>query len=396
MLPAASVIVVSHFPEEERGRAMGFYVGIASVFLSLGPFIGGYITQVFSWRWIFLINLPIGMLGAGIAYKVLVHDTTRKHTPITDHFGYTLLIICIGSLVTMLIESNRHAFTSPFLLGLLAVFILTLVLFIRHELRVRNPLIDLSIFKNKTFSTCVMIMLQDQAVVISITFWMLSLQYAMGLSPARSGALLMVCTLPIIFMAPIAGRCRDKFGNQPVIRFGTVLMCASSLWIAGVSALNLSIMWLIPGFFVFGTGAPFVLSTAMAAALSSVDYLNRGTASGVAATGKQLGSSLGLAVWGAIMGNTYFFFLARILQRNISYSGLTSKGLDGLLAGSDSATRAIAHLPVDVQNTLLQQARMASRDSFAICMACVGLVAFVSFLLTWRIPKYLIVKENDV
>ena len=84
------------------------------------------------------------------------------------------------------------------------------------------------------------------------------------------------------------------------------------------------------------------------------------------------------------------------MQRNISYSGLTSKGLDGLLAGSDSATRAIAHLPVDVQNTLLQQARMASRDSFAICMACVGLVAFVSFLLTWRIPKYLIVKENDV
>lgn len=396
MLPAASVTVINQFPESERGRAIGFYVGIASVFLALGPFIGGFVTQKLSWRWIFYINLPICLLGAGLARAVLQRQIANKQARITDFRGFLLILGSLAIFVTTLIESSRYGIFSPIVMAMLVVSIALCFLFFLHIQRVDNPVVDTKIFRNRTFSLCAWIMLQDQAVVVSITYWMLMLQYAYQKSPAFSGFLLMTCTLPIIVMAPTAGWCRDRFGHIPAIRIGAILMWLSSWWIGGVTYLDMPLLWLLPGFFFFGSGTPFVLATAMGTALSSIDYLSRGTASGITATGKQLGAALGLAIWGAIIGNIYFGHLAKILQSDSRFTGLTIDSLHGLLAGAGTAKEAIVHLPLAAQQRLMEQAQIAQRESFAVCMACVGSVAFISFLITWWLPSQPTYKEQSI
>lgn len=396
MLPAASVIVINHFPPAKRGRAIGFYVGIASMLLALGPFIGGFVTQQYSWRWIFFINLPISLLGISIAKTVISTHLPCKQVQRHDYFGFLLLLTSLACFVTALIESNRYGFTSFLIIGLLSLSIVVFGFFIRHIRRVAYPIVTTRLFRNRIFTLCAWILLQDQAVVVSITFWMLILQYAYLKTPAFSGFLLMACTLPIIFMAPVAGYSRDRLGHKLTIRIGAILMSFSSWWIALIVYKDLPLWFLLPGFFFFGTGSPFVLSTALGSALSATHYGDRGVASGIASTAKQLGSAIGLAVWGAIIGNIYFSQLAKILHNDSQFAGLTIESLSGLLARSEPAMAVIAKMPVVAQQQLLMRAEAAQRYSFAICMGCVGLVAFVSFLMTWWLPCDTANKEHGI
>jgi len=386
MIPAASVIVVSSFPETERGRAVGIYVGLASIFLSLGPFIGGYITETFSWRWVFFINIPVGFIGFTLAIFTVPKLKAKKHKVLTDYPGFIMLLCTIVPLVFGITESIDHGLVSWYTFGFLLFSLFSFFVFIWVEQRAAAPLVDLSLFRNKTLSTCLIILFQDQAVIASMVFWMLFLQYAVALPPMTSGLLLVTATLPIMAAAPLAGYLRDLYGSILIIRIGSVLMGMGALWI-GITCYKMIGVWLIPGFVLFGIGTPFVLTPSFATALSSVSFAQRGLTSGIISTGKQVGLTLGLAVIGAIIGHYYHFQMKAYLASHSAYQHLQPSDIDGVVSGLERSRVVIEHLPLELKQSLLTEAKAAFVHSFSAGMIFVALIILTTFCWTWRIPK---------
>ncbi len=394
MIPAASVIVVSSFPEEKRGRAMGIYVGLASIFLSVGPFIGGYVTETFGWRWVFWVNIPIGFTGFVFALFTVPKRKAVSRQFMTDFPGFITLLCTIVPFIFATIESVNRGIFSWLIIGLLLFSVTSFFVFIFIEKRVEKPLVDLTLFQNKIFSTCSYITLQDQFCLSMVVFFMLFLQYVIALTPTLSGLLLMTVTLPIFITAPLAGYLRDKIGFVTPIRLGIVLLAIGLLWIAIVNHKH-NAMLLIPGFICVGAGAPFVLTISLTTALNSVAFSQRGAASGIIATFKHLGIVSGIAILGSVIGHFYHTKLAHFLQTNADYQQLSVADVDGILAGTVQTKTAIAHLSTAAQEQLVEGARAAYQYGFTVAAVFALIIVFLTIGWTVCFSKHIQRKCNN-
>jgi EmrB/QacA subfamily drug resistance transporter len=300
-IPATGALLISTFPEGERARAIGLNSGISSVFLILGPALGGFLTEYLSWRSIFFINLPIVVFGMTMAAKLL---KAEKHKNESFHFsGAFAMLIGVVTFVVGLMQANEWGWTSPVILTLLFLGPLFFAIFIWWSLHAPHPIIDFNFFRNSRFTAASLTLFISQLIVMVTVLWAIYFQQHLEYSPVQTGLIIFIATLPVFLMAPLGGYFADKVGPRAPMLTGFIILTFALFWLLFTVAHH-SIVLMLPGLMGFGFGLPLILSPTIALALTEVDPTKLGAASGITTETRQLASTTGIAIMTAVYQST--------------------------------------------------------------------------------------------
>jgi EmrB/QacA subfamily drug resistance transporter len=304
MVPATGAIVMRSFEPRERGRAMGIYAGASMIFLALGPLIGGVLTQSVSWRAVFFVNVPIGLITLLAARFTLEREPHRDPAAGSlDLVGIPLLIVGLTALVLALMQAQTWGWGSSGVLVLLAVSALVMPAFCWWELRCEDPVVELRLFRAGNFAidTVVLAVVQFALVGVSV-FGAIWVQDALGFGPIAAGLSLLPLTLPLLPTAPLAGRINDEHGPRVLLGIGTLLLSLALGWLALVLHKH-SYPWLIPGYVAIGIALGLAISPASTDAMNAAAPRQRSQASGLTQMMRQVGGTIGLAVLGTVIAD---------------------------------------------------------------------------------------------
>ncbi|HSX03861.1 MAG TPA: MFS transporter [Rhabdochlamydiaceae bacterium] len=380
LIPSTALIIYSSFPPQERGKAMGISVSVGSLFLSSGPFIGGFLTQYASWRYVFWINLPIAAIGTLLALFSVPKSATKRER--FDYFGFFTISIGTSALVIGIMQAKHWGWTSPLTLtsvisGLILIFLLSL-----FDRKVKDPFIDYRLFKNRSFVGAVFSIFCTQFIVMVTIFWTIYFQTALQFTPVEAGTLALLANLPVMLAAPLGGYLLDRFGPRLPITIGYILILGALIWFSQVLHLKSTPM-LLSAIIPFGCGIPMIFSPSFNAALHEVPSQKRGMASGLTSTVRQFGSTLGMAIFGALLLYLQDDKFSKALATNFDTENLRASQFEGLLAQSASAMQAFDELPASVQDYVRSSDLAAYMSAFyeinflTISVAVLGLL--VSF-----------------
>ena len=281
--------------------SIGIWAGVSALALAFGPLVGGILTQDINWSWIFFINIPVGIAGviAAVFFIDESKDTSREQR--LDLPGLLTSAIGLFALTYGLIETNTHAWGSTRVLTLFAIAAVSLTAFVLLELHQRLPMLDLSLFKNATFSGANTVMFLIGLAMFGIFFYnSLFLQNILHYGAIKTGATFLPMTVLVILIAPLAGKLSDRIGPRWLMGAGMVFLTGSLLLFATLDAA--SSWWaILPGLLVGGVGMAITMAPTTAAAMSSVPVDQAGVGSAVINSMRQVGGSLGIAVMGALV-----------------------------------------------------------------------------------------------
>jgi EmrB/QacA subfamily drug resistance transporter len=302
MLMAVSpAMLVAAFPPAERGRALGLNTMVVALGITAGPALGGLVTQTASWRWIFYINVPIGIAGAIAAIAVLGEDRSREQRRF-DLAGATLLGLALGSLTTVLSIGNEAGWRSSIVLMLAAVFVIALPLFVVQELNHEAPLLDHKLFENRLFAwATVALVLSFLAVFAQALLLPIYFEQVRGFSLKRTGLLLTAFPVGIAVVAPISGHLADRFGTRWLAALGMAIL-AVGLWQLSRLDTSSSTWGVIWPQLVAALGMALFQSPNNSAIMGSAPRDRQGVAAGMLATGRTMGQSISVAIAGAVLG----------------------------------------------------------------------------------------------
>jgi EmrB/QacA subfamily drug resistance transporter len=303
MNPATLSIITATFPPRQRGTAIGIWAGVSALALAIGPLVGGVLTDKISWSWIFFINVPIGVLAV-VAARLLIDETKdTSHEQRLDLPGLLTSAVGLFALTYGLIETNTHAWGSTRVLVLFAIAAVALVAFVILELRQRLPMLDLSLFRDPTFSGANATMGLVGLAMFGIFFYnSLFLQNVLRYSAIKTGATFLPMTVLIILVAPAAGRVSDRIGPRWLMGAGMTLLTASLLLFATLD--EHSTFWhILPGLLVGGFGMATTMAPTTSAAMGSVPVDKAGVGSAVINSMRQVGGSLGIAIMGTLVAS---------------------------------------------------------------------------------------------
>jgi len=303
MNPATLSIITVTFPARQRGTAIGIWVGVSALALAIGPLVGGLITEHINWNWIFFINVPIGLLGIVAAYVFIDESRDTSAEQRLDLPGLVTSALGLFALIYALIEGNNYGWTSARILTAFAIAAVSLGAFVLLELHQRLPMLDLSLFRNRTFAGSNAVMLLVALAMFGVFFYMsLYMQQILGFSPVEAGAAFLPMTVLIAFVAPVAGRSADRFGSRYLASTGMVLL-ALSLFLFSRQGVHSDFWHLLPAMLAGGIGMPLTMTPTSTAAMSAVRMDKAGVGSAVLNSARQVGGSLGIALIGAIVAS---------------------------------------------------------------------------------------------
>ncbi len=304
MNPSTLSIIAVTFPPKQRGTAIGIWAGVSALALAIGPLVGGVITENINWNWIFFINVPIGIIAVVAAFAFIdeSRDTSAEQHP--DVAGLASSALGLFALIYALIEANNYGWGSTRIVLAFAIGAVALATFVILELRQRLPMLDLSLFRNRTFSGANTVMLLVGLAMFGVFFYMsLYMQQILGYSPTQSGASFLPMTGLIILIAPLAGKFSDRFGSR-VFAGGGMLLLAGSLFEFSRQGIHANFWNLLPGMLLGGVGMALTMTPTTAAAMSAVRADKAGVGSAVLNSMRQVGGSLGIAIMGAIVASS--------------------------------------------------------------------------------------------
>jgi EmrB/QacA subfamily drug resistance transporter len=303
MNPATLSIITATFAPRERGKAIGIWAGVSGMALAIGPLVGGLLTEHVNWNWIFFINVPVGILGL-LAIPLFIDESRdTSHEQRLDLPGLITSAIGLFSLTYAFIEANNYGWGSGRILGAFAVAAVMLGAFVLLERHQRTPMLELALFKNRTFSGANGSMLFVGLAMFGTFFYVsLYMQNVLGYSPVEAGASFLPMTLLIILIAPRAGALTDRVGSRWLVGFGMALLAVMLFYYSQLGA-NESFWAILPGLLIGGVGMGSTMTPVTAAAMSAVAVDKAGIGSAVLNSSRQVGGSLGISVMGAIVAS---------------------------------------------------------------------------------------------
>jgi EmrB/QacA subfamily drug resistance transporter len=302
MFATALALISQAFHGRERGTAFGLWGATIGAAVAIGPLAGGMLTSWLNWRWIFFVNIPIGIAAIVLSAAKLDESSDPEHSRL-DPIGLVTLTSGLLCLILALIEGNSHGWTSTLIVSLLVAAVVLLGLFIASQMRDRVTMIDLALFRRPAFDGA-----QTTAFAISSSLFAmflyltLYLQNVLGLSPLETGVRFLPLSIVSFFAAPIAGRLSTRVPIRWLLGAGLGLV-ALSMWL--MSGISIDSKWttLLPGFIVGGIGIGMVNAPLASTAVSTVRVERAGMASGINNTFRQLGIATGIAALGAIFAS---------------------------------------------------------------------------------------------
>ena len=307
IFPSCLAMVTIVFRPEQRGLALGIWGAIGTVFLALGPLVGGFLTDFASWRWIFWVNPPIVFAVALIVLAAWVDPPKTDKSERVDKTGLILLIGGLSMAVFAIMEGPEWGWTNLTILLLLIVGAVLLVAFVFVELRKRTPLIAVDLFASPTFSGCNLVIFAAQYTKMAVfVFGAMYLQDILKMSPLMAGLALLPTVAPQIVTAPLAGHAADKFGARWPSLLGVAAMGAG-LVIVTIAITRGSYALMFPGLLSWGLSQAFVFLPPQRAVMNSVPPSKQGEAGGIAMSSQLLGATIGMAVCSTLFSMTNSF-----------------------------------------------------------------------------------------
>lgn len=300
--PVALSIIRNVFDDpRERARAIGVWGAAYGISMALGPVVGGFLVSAISWRAIFFVNLPIAV-GAIALTAIFVPESRAPHPRRIDLVGQLLVIAGLSTLTYGVIEGGRVGFGATQVVVTLAVAVACCAALVAFELRRREPLLEMRFFTSAPFAgagaTAVGLFAATGGFLFVNTLY---LQNVRGLSPLHAGLFLVPMAAMSMICAPLSGRLVGRFGPRPSLLIGGVAVAAAGLMLTGLSATT-SVPLLIGAYMVFGIGSGLVNPPITIAAVSGMPPAQAGVAGAVASTSRQIGTTIGVAVFGAVIG----------------------------------------------------------------------------------------------
>lgn len=299
MSPSALSIVLTTFREgKARNTAIGIWTTVAAGGAATGLLVGGLLTQYLNWRWNFFINIPVGILTIiGIVRFVPKHESTASHRHL-DLPGAALVTAGLMTSVYALTEAPKWGWLSTNTLGLLAIAVTLLVLFLRNESRASHPLVPLSIFKIRNVSGANALVMPLMAGMLGM-FFLLSLYVstAMKYTPVETGLSFLPFPIVLAIVSNIVPRfIIPKLGFKRILVVGTLLVSLGLIWLSQLTLTSSYVVGILPAILLISAGMGLSFVSVTIAATSGVPSHEAGLASGLLNTSQQMGGALGLAV----------------------------------------------------------------------------------------------------
>lgn len=303
MMPGTLAIITQAFPPHQRGLAIGIWGGVSGIGLIAGPILGGLLVHGDSWRAIFLVNAPIGVLALLMALRFVPESRDETAPRVVDWLGLALLTSALLLIMVGLTRANDDGWRSPPILAAFVVGAALLPLFVVVESRVRAPLIDLALFRNTTFvMACLSAALFSAAVFGSQPYVSLFMQNYWGFSPLQGGLAFLPATILVAAIMPVSGIMGQRLGHRLrlIVIGGSLAVGLSAVYLLQMDTNSTYAEALLPPFLIRGLGIGLVMSAGSLAVMSAAPGPKAGLASGTLTMSRQIGTAIGVALLGAV------------------------------------------------------------------------------------------------
>jgi EmrB/QacA subfamily drug resistance transporter len=369
-------IIGDVIPPRERGRYQGYFGAVFGVSSVAGPLLGGWLTDGPGWRWIFYINLPVGLAALVVTSMVLRMPVIRRQHKI-DYLGAATIVGAVTCLLLYLDwRGNDYGWTDPFALVLLAATVLLAGLFVVIERRAEEPIIPMRLFRNPVFSVGnLFAFLAGVAMFGTIIFLPVYLQAVKGFTPTQSGLALLPAIVGIFSTSITSGQLITRTGRYkifPVI--GAVVMTVAMFLLSRLGVDTP--FWQVALYeYLFGAGLGFTMQTIVTAVQNSVEYRDMGSATSSTTFFRQMGGSVGAAVFGAVLSSR----LTHYLIEQLAKAGVAPGAGGPKVEAND--VQAIQHLGEPIKSVVLWAFTHALDDVFLVGVPFMVAAVVVALML---------------
>jgi DHA2 family multidrug resistance protein len=368
IIPTAQAILFQRYPREEHGTAAALFGLGAITGPLLGPTIGGYLIDWSSWHWIFLVNVPIGLVVAFAIPRVIEEPGFVPDRKPIDLTGIVLLAVGMASLQYVLEEGNREGWSdSTLILGLGATAAIALVTFIVHELESDHPVVDLRVFKNRNYTAGTGLNFLIGCALFGASYlFSLYCGAVMHYSALDMGRIFLLAGLAQIVLMPLIGKMANKVDARYMLMFG-VAMATASQFVASELTAQADFYDLVWPNLIRSLGLGFVFIPVSVAALSDLPAHQRGNATGLFNLTRELGGSLGTAWMGKVVADGIATHSAQIGEHVSLFDPTTQEQMAGIVRGGLEPAMALA------RRITTEAMVMSFNDGFRMTMVSVGL-----------------------
>jgi EmrB/QacA subfamily drug resistance transporter len=348
LVPGSLALVSAAYPEDERGAAIGMWSAFSAITTAIGPVLGGWIVAHASWRWLFVINVPLGAVVVGLALRRVGESRDTSAPSTVDYAGALLAVIGLGMLVYALLDApNAGGIGSPRIVGMLVLGSAALGAFVVVEARVPNPMMPLALFRNRAFAGANLLTLLLYAALGGAMFYLpFNLIQVQGYAPAASGASLLPLIVLVSVMSPFTGRLVDLLGPRVPLTIGPLIAAAGFLLLARPTIGGTYVGTFFPGMVALGLGMGITVAPLTATVMGSVEQTHAGVASGINNAVARIAALLAVAALGVVLQSRFDRDLdamalppdARAIVQN-ERTKLAAADLDALAPGSRREVR---------------------------------------------------------
>lgn len=367
LMVTITAVIGDLFTPRERGRYQGIFGGVFGLATVLGPLIGGFFVEQLNWRWIFYVNLPLGLVALAVIGWAFTAPVSRRQ-PRIDGAGALLLATMLTTLI-LLTSFGGHGveWRSPTALALAGITLAAFAGFIAVEQRVAEPILPLHLFANPVFSiACSVGFIVGLALFGSLTFMPLYLQVVKGISPTEAGMTLTPMMGGVLVTSIASGRTISRIGRYrafPIVGTALMTIALGLLATLGVaSSVRATVIYMV----VLGLGVGMVMQVLVLAVQNAVDYRNLGVATSATTLFRSIGGSIGVSLFGAIFAASLAANLAAALPAGVTLPAAT-------------APAAIQALPSATRSIYLAAFTAALHPIFVPA----AVIAALAFALTW-------------
>ncbi len=392
MFATSLALIAQAFQGKDRGTAFGIYGGVIGGAVAVGPLVGGAITSAIGWRWIFFVNVPIGIVAIFVTLTRIAPSKDMRTRSI-DWIGFVSFSASLFLLVFALVRGNDEGWSSPTTVSFLAASLVLMIIFFLNEQHRSDPMLDLSLFKRPAFVGVSIVAFTISSSIFAMFLYLtLYIQDNLGYGPFPAGVRFLPLTVLAFVVAPFAGRLTIRVQSRYLLAFGMLLITGGLLLMARTHPDS---TWtvLLPGFLLCGFGVGVVNPVLASASISVVEPQASGMASGANNTFRQVGIATGIAILGAVFQSQIVSHTTTLLRQTAVGRLVLHQGGSQLVAAESAGEvhQAASKIPVPAARSELLRAYHVAFSTTLNHLTIIGaIIAFVGV-----IGAFILVRQRD-